>query len=423
MSVAIPVVQTWDGLNRRIYLKSGVTTFHWVDDIYAEYIHQRRVDEAFRSWMPLLRADGNNPKGGGKFTPRYVTLLLGTRVVPFNENTLINVLGEAITDNADIDPDVFDTTTRTQPIKLYIEPPAAEIVRATQELAAIARLAYSDMVHVDILSPYSYANPPPGAGPDYLGTPTYPVNNITDALTIAVLQGIKAFHLHGNITLGADALLDGYRLVGFNAIRTRITILPEAQVINCEITDATVTGTLDGGTIIREGVIDGLEFLNGFVHKCAITPAPIVLGGNAPSLIMESYMFGDQTQTITIDFNHTMSTFLGMAIHGSITIKNMTQPTYARCGFASGGVTGHSSCTAGTINAAGVVNKFVNNTTGTCAMTMTSIKNLDAPTITAAVPTVAEIVAGLPQSSGGLTAEQNTQLMNALTTGKFLALK
>ena len=120
MSVENPVVSTWEGANRRAYLLQGVTLFNWVDDIYKEYRNWRRTNESARKWAPLLKANGNDPKGGGKFSSRYITLLDGFRVIPYDENILIEVTGEAITDNADIDPDPFDTSTRTQPVKLYI---------------------------------------------------------------------------------------------------------------------------------------------------------------------------------------------------------------------------------------------------------------------------------------------------------------
>ena len=77
MSVADPKIDVIDGELRRIYLLEGVDTFHWIEDIYREYINQRASTEALRKWSPLLKADGNNPKGGGKFTPRYVTMLEG----------------------------------------------------------------------------------------------------------------------------------------------------------------------------------------------------------------------------------------------------------------------------------------------------------------------------------------------------------
>ncbi len=128
MSVLSPVVLSIDGANRRIYLRSGVTVFHWVDDIYKEYRHQRATDEALRVWSPLLRADGNIPKGGGKYTPRFVTLLSGTKIVPYDETQTISVTGEGITDDT---TDPFYTVGRTHPLRLDIEPPASEVIRVS----------------------------------------------------------------------------------------------------------------------------------------------------------------------------------------------------------------------------------------------------------------------------------------------------
>lgn len=125
MSIAIPVVQSWDGEGRRIYLKSGVTSFHPVDDIYKEYRNARRTNESLRKWYPFLKADGNIPKGGGKSTERYVTLLNGMKIIPFNENTAMSVTGEIITDNQ---TNVFDTDLLTEPITIKITPSATEII-------------------------------------------------------------------------------------------------------------------------------------------------------------------------------------------------------------------------------------------------------------------------------------------------------
>lgn len=130
MSILSPVVDSWEGETRRIYLKQGVTAFHWLDDIYKEYRLWRRGDDA-QKWAPFLQAKGNEPKGGGKYTPRYVIMIGGARVVPYDEESLIIVSGEAITDNPEVDPSPFDTTDRTEAIKLYIELPTSEVIRVT----------------------------------------------------------------------------------------------------------------------------------------------------------------------------------------------------------------------------------------------------------------------------------------------------
>lgn len=128
MSVLSPVVDSWDGENRRIYLKQGVTSFHWIDDIYAEYRNARRLDEDFRKWLPFMEASGNEPKGQGKFTPRLLKLLSGVKVILFDEAGEVTVNGEAITDNANVDATLFDNSTRTNPVIINYQPSEAEII-------------------------------------------------------------------------------------------------------------------------------------------------------------------------------------------------------------------------------------------------------------------------------------------------------
>lgn len=133
MSVATPVVETWDGANRRIILKQGVTEFHFVTDIYTEYRNQRRLDENLRKFEPLVEARGYESKGAGKFTSRFLVLLtdgngLTTKVVPYDEAGEITALGEAITDVADTDPSLFDITGITNPVIINYTPPDTELV-------------------------------------------------------------------------------------------------------------------------------------------------------------------------------------------------------------------------------------------------------------------------------------------------------
>jgi len=119
------VVDTWDGANRRIYLKSGITEFHPIDDIYREYRTQRRTNEAFRVWEPFMVAIGNEPKGGGFFSPRYLRLLGGAKIICFDEAITITVTGEVLTDDQ---TDPFDYSTRTQPVVVRYKPAEAELI-------------------------------------------------------------------------------------------------------------------------------------------------------------------------------------------------------------------------------------------------------------------------------------------------------
>lgn len=128
MSVANPVVESWDGVNRRIYLKSGVTEFHPVTDIYTEYKNERLVNEDFRKWNPLVRAEGNIKKSITKATPRYLVLMSGTKIIPYDEDADLYQTGEMITDDPENDPTLYDTASIVSSVRFFIAPSEAEII-------------------------------------------------------------------------------------------------------------------------------------------------------------------------------------------------------------------------------------------------------------------------------------------------------
>lgn len=124
----MPVVGTWDGAARRIYL---ATTDFAPIDLYREYRIQRRTDEAFRAWDPLLEMSGAVSKGAGRFTPRLMTLLDGAKIVPLDVTHTLTITGEIITDDADVDPSIIDTASLSAASKVQVnyQPAEAEIIQ------------------------------------------------------------------------------------------------------------------------------------------------------------------------------------------------------------------------------------------------------------------------------------------------------
>ena len=319
MSVSVPVIDYIDGATRRIYLLQGVDTFHWIEDIYREYCQMRAVDEALQKWFPFMKASGNDPKGGGKYTPRYITLLNGARVVPYDENILITVTGEAITDNADVDPDPFDTSTRTQPLKLYITPPAAELVKAADELAAIERMAFDGVVTVNKIDGYTEAD-------KYLGTAGMPCKFIGDALAIANAKNI------GVISVLTDDIIDsgldyrGKTFVGASKTKTTLTIHSDAQVDNCEFYDACLEGTLDGETEIRNCQIKSLNYISGYIESCELTNGTITLGGGAEAHFLDCWTGIPSQDLPSIDLGGSGQSLVMKNFNGVIKLINKTGP-------------------------------------------------------------------------------------------------
>jgi hypothetical protein len=321
MSVAVPVINYIDGATRRIYLLAGVDAFHWIDDIYREVLQMRATDVALQSWVPFLRADGNNPKGGGKYTPRYVTLLDGCRVIPFDENILINVTGEGITDNADVDPDPFDTSTRVSPLKLYITPPAAEIVKDVESLAAIAFMSFNYEVTLDNVVGESFSTFTGDL--NLLGNAQYPVDNLADAIIIAERTGIKTIYVRESMVLDAG-VLSNYTIRGRSHVLTFIEIEAALVCDGITVSNANVSGILDGGTHLVDCMVGDLTYVNGHVHNSSLH-GTIILASNEDAAFMNCSSI-DQDSLPIIDMGVSGQDLAMPNYSGRITIKNWNDP-------------------------------------------------------------------------------------------------
>lgn len=124
------VILSINGATRRVYLDpaaavAGVLTFHPVVNVYAEYKALRASNEAIRPYNAFMRAEGNVPKGGGKYTPRYLLLLEGTKlVIPAGVGRVV-LTGELLTDDQS---DPLDVSLVSGPCVVDYKPSEAEII-------------------------------------------------------------------------------------------------------------------------------------------------------------------------------------------------------------------------------------------------------------------------------------------------------
>lgn len=185
------------------------------------------------------------------------------------------------------------------------------------------------------------------------GTPLDPVNNIPDAITIAQARGFQEIRVIGNLTLDTGDNVENYRLVGQNAARTQLVINAGAETLGCEIQEAYVTGNLDGGTILRQCVIDSLNYINGFVFQCMINPGTISLGGTTPAHFLSCYSGVPGLGTPIIDMNGvTDDQDTPLAIrgyNGGIELRDKTGAGSVSIDLSSGQVKIANTCTNGTV--------------------------------------------------------------------------
>ena len=131
MSVAVPVIDYVDPVNRRVYLLSGIEEYHPLDDIYAEVRNLRRTDESMRQYFMFVQGGGNIPKNvsGTLRTPRYA-IFKNCKVVVDGDTY---VTGEQLYADVNGDvvgkgPDCVDHALSPEDAYLDYEPPGSEVI-------------------------------------------------------------------------------------------------------------------------------------------------------------------------------------------------------------------------------------------------------------------------------------------------------
>ena len=182
------------------------------------------------------------------------------------------------------------------------------------------------------------------------GTSRQPVDNFTDALTIANIRGLSKFFIIGNATL-TGLTFDNYVFEGQSTSRSTITIEPSASVIASEFTNCTVTGTLDGNSVIENAVAKDLNFVDGVVRNSGII-GDIILSGTSTLQLLDCYE-GSQVRPC-LDFGGSGTGLIVTNWNGAICLKNKSGSEAAFLDLASGDIEIENSVTNGTITLRGV---------------------------------------------------------------------
>lgn len=123
------LVASVDYQNKRIYL-SALTADADLDtlNVYREVRALRRVTDAHRKHRPIIEAGGNLEKiPGVSYTPAYVRLLYGCRIVPYNGSHAIRLVRDTFTDDGLSGRDCFDRTPLSAAVEVDIDVDFPEI--------------------------------------------------------------------------------------------------------------------------------------------------------------------------------------------------------------------------------------------------------------------------------------------------------
>ena len=404
MSVSNPVVDHIDTDLKRIFLKVGVVTYHPVTDIYTEVRNLRRLNEPLRKFKIMTTAEGNKPKGGGKYTSRYAIFNNGYRVVPQDATHALYISGEQITDDGQSGPACIDTLPLSAGanVTIHYEPPASELVRADAELQIITRSAYQGVVALDVVHGEAGTTIP-------IGTHAQPSNNVADAVSIASSLGIEALAVHGALTLTTGDDVSGYVLRGENAITTFLTVEPGANVTNTQIDNLILTGTMDGFAYISHCSLSNVSGIEGYVELSMLSGALGLTGTqNTYFVDCKSGCVGIGTTDLPVlDMSGVGRHVAFRNYAGPIKITNSTDPDNTIClDIASGAtITLDATCTAGLVYIRGIAN-VINNS----AMTVSMDAQLDQASVASAV--------GSRAVEGTYTADEVLRIVTSVLSGK-----
>ena len=197
-----------------------------------------------------------------------------------------------------------------------------------------------------------------------IGTKGKPAKTVSDAVAIAKQQNMDKLLVLGNAHFATGDILDGYTITGQNPTKSLIIIDDAASTVGCEIKFATVTGILDGGTVLRECLIYDINYVNGFLVDCVLGAGTITLGGNATALFMRCVSGVPGLLTPIIDMGGSGQSLGIRDYNGGIKIINKTgEEDPFSLDISSGKVILDETVTAGVMVCRGV-GKLIDNSTG-----------------------------------------------------------
>jgi len=236
----------------------------------------------------------------------------------------------------------YDTTTQTygNPIEPseYVTVSLTASSSATISTVELEELNYNGSVFIDSVGGTSGTTYP-------IGTMASPVDNISDARTIADSYGIEVFHIHGSVTL--DTNYDSFIFVSDSPAKGTIDLNGQS-VEGCVFKEITITGTQNGYIQADKCKINGVINMEGEYRECIIE-SNINCKSGAWTYVWEGRTTG--AELLYVDMNGTAK--CALSVSGNICVQNMTDTSSVFLKEGAGRVTGDNTNTAGTIMVTG----------------------------------------------------------------------
>jgi len=231
------------------------------------------------------------------------------------------------------------------------------------------------------------------------GTRRQPSANFADALTIAATNGLFRLYILGDATLDTPDDFSNFEIIGENENKSSFTLNTGAVLTGAEISNATITGTLDGETHVSHCVINNITFINGQIEQCLLI-GTTTLGGTGVAHFLDCASGVPGASTPIINMGGSGVDLALRNYSGGIQIDNCTAAQDTSIDLNSGQIILDSTVTNGNFVLRGV-GKLTDNSTGT------TITN--------------ELISGIATDivEGALTVQDALRIIMASAAGKL----
>lgn len=190
------------------------------------------------------------------------------------------------------------------------------------------------------------------AGTAYpIGTIENPVDNVADALLIAVAHGFHTLYFKEGTTItGVD--ITNYTIVGASCVHTQIIIDPTTTNVGVTVRNCDLSGTIDGKIKVHGCLVGDLINVNGYLFDSSLY-GTITLGGGVDSNIVDCFMF-QLSHIPAIDMGGSGQNLFLSDWSGAIKVRNLTGANTIGCQLDGGRVFLEPTVSAGTVGIVGI---------------------------------------------------------------------
>jgi len=353
---------SFDGNTLVITLDSAVTDVN-VLDFY----------KAWKQWLlagnkrfpPALRSDGGSPLSSIINQGSYIFLnnTAGWRIKPPEENITIYFTGNLAVESTAL-PAFIPTTGAFTAAILGLQPVTQGVTPVMAEQLEYA--GFEGGVSIDATDGVSGTGNVNGIP---IGTPSLPVNNTTDALTIANDRGLRKLYVKGALTLSGTSF-NGYEIFGNGAFIT-ISGISFARFHDCYVSGSCGMRTWFTDCAIGNMTCSASGATVHFMH----TAFAGTLTMNVVNLIITEGVSAVSGEAEAVfDFNSTASSMEVRGYTGGIQLINKNGAQTTTIDMTSGHVMLDSTVTNGTIVLRGQAN-VEDNSTGTSIVKKHALMN------------------------------------------------